>query len=478
MLEHKSELTYNNDQILDNLYYYTYFLEKNKFPVDFETQNYIKNYIYKTYKIDGTLNLQTSDKYRNLDILSKIAFISNSINSKYEKKMDSILILDALEKVKQQRINIEHDDMITLFYEIIIRENIRDIDGLKRLKDDAIKYANTILDHLGSEDIYNFETAVFLNLSLQATHLTKDDVKTRELTENITQYIDSQIDMPGAMRYIYYDCLLRLSIKKEKLLGRLLNYPRSSESYATAPARLIPSFRTLYGFVNVYEKLGREPESIRINIHNYTNEIWQQYKNFDRDFEQCYYLIKLKPFIDNDKRYNDSFNKAVRNAEKYIQNNSLSEKNFSNYYWCVEILSNVNKISKINAHKIEIEKTMTEIEKKYSKDHDFLLIKLMYVNIHSRIFPQYYDKTVLLNLINDITNYRGDFYLDILHNYFEVCKTLNFNIPSEKLIILNKKLDEYRTSSGYFSNSEYKSTSIIATSKGIELKTQIKKLQQ
>lgn len=290
------------------------------------------------------------------------------------------------------------------------------------------------------------------------------------ISEKMLQLIKNNIDIPAVIKFYCFNIINSTSQNVEIVKNIISTYPRDSNNTFTAPAQLIPTFKTLYYFINTALI---ENSNFDVNgkmLNDYIDSVLDKYKKEGIDYSEIYYFLNTKKYMNKNEKFKYIEDKINTLIEKVHSNDELQKENFISLYWQIKILLFLNESEAAN----KLEEAFTNIyefnKTNYTDDSHLLLMELMYDEIISNIHKS--ADGIDFNLIGEkIFNSESDYYVRYANIYINMINSYKIEVEDSILDKIYEKLYSYKTSYGYSYSNNYKSTSLQATFEGDQIES-------
>ncbi|GAB6170518.1 hypothetical protein JCM1393_29780 [Clostridium carnis] len=462
--------------LLSNIYFYIIFSNKINVAPTMEIKNKISNFINTQY-IDQWDNLRSKDKLILLNILEKISFIGDSLDINMEFNN---FILHSLDSIQINDNNIDFENETILFYKIKIFKNMHlkdEINKIQPLVNDAV---NNLLENLNDNFVDNIQNIPLLSMlfdNIIVNDKLSSNNKLSRISNKVLILIESNIDIPAVIKFYCFNIIKSSNHDTEMLKDIVATYPRDTNYTFTAPAELIPTFKSFYFFINLASMENNKFDVSKSPINEYTNILLTKYRKNDIDFSEIYYFLKIKNYIKKNPNFDYIENKVNDSIKQLSLESANQENNFTTLYWKLKILLLLNNTDTA----IKLEPNFSKIyelnKASYEEDDEFLIAELMYYEVLSDIYQN--TDNIDLNLIGQkLLNYDNDFYVRCANMYFNIANSHKIKIDDNLINDLSNKLLSYKTIYGYSASTQYKSINLEATFEGYETESLIETINK
>ncbi|QPW54683.1 hypothetical protein IRP62_13315 (plasmid) [Clostridium botulinum] len=300
----------NREIVLNHIYFFKVFSKKINVDISPDIKKKIHQFINEYY-INNINNMKALNKFVLLDILEKLTFINESKDTRLNAS-----ILQMLEYCEKINLNIYLDKEVTSFYKLNILHNMNSKKLTIDLKYKISSIANNFLSNIDKKFIQSPENVAIINMAIVS--LLKVDTKiVSKVRVEFINIIENSIDIPAILKFYYFDTLSKIS--KDTNIKKVIDtYPMDKDGICTSPAMLIPSFRTLYFFINI-----KNFDSILLNKYKsqqdiYIDQLFNKYTNKTVDLRESYYFLAMEKYLNSNSEFKNFkkkycyFNKRIR----------------------------------------------------------------------------------------------------------------------------------------------------------------------
>lgn len=458
----KSVRDKSDDMFLYKKYDYLYYYKVCFDELGIENNDFIMGLMGDTKRdVDLILNYINNNPQKlvmYLDILNKIISINGNENIKANitEKINDIEDIDYQNYPEPEQLMIKFN-LLELCSKIGIEKEDLRTQARKELLNIVDKYQIN-----GNIDINNI---VILNKGLKIfSHEFQGNEKLERIVEEMKAMLLSKNDFQVFVKIQVYELVDKVGLWDESLKEWVLNMPKNKENIYPSPVDLIPTFRNLYLFLRITELNNMNVTGLERNIENYLQIIINTYKSKIINKRELYYAFKIQEYINN-KELEEI---AINSMNKYINDMSeieITEENLFENYMFFNTISEKEYRDKL---KDNFDEFFNNEAIKFNGTKEELFLKIMNLDIKSYYSEKDVEKQIH-QLDDMVANYNGELELMILEMYLKINNNLGLKISKQMENTIENKLSKYRTKNGYFENPQFKSISIAATHRGLEI---------
>lgn len=283
--------------------------------------------------------------------MEKISSLKDILNTSVNLKD---FVLNSIQSIEFYHDNVNFDNETILFYKARILKNLNLTNEVSKIQKSINNATNNLIDNLTDDFINNIENIPLL--SMLCDNVDNKD-KLSFISEKMLQLIKNNIDIPAVIEFYCFNIINSTSQNVETVKNIISTYPKDSNNTFTAPAQLIPTFKTLYYFINTALI---ENSNFDVNgkmLNDYIDSVLDKYKKEGIDYSEIYYFLNTKKYMDKNEKFKYIEDKINTLIEKVHSNDELQEENFISLYWQIKILLFLNESEAAN----KLEEAFTNI---------------------------------------------------------------------------------------------------------------------
>jgi len=427
-------------KFIKNLNKYKYINENEKMLIE-DRLSYLGNYIY--FHGMDTRNVDSSDYYLKKELISnykKFSLLSLH-SSSIEGYMNLLYAISGLEASGNNK-QIYGRKKINGIYKLINSKQFGSYDYY----DQAI-----FIDKF----IYDYPAAILHHEILQRSNYIM-----QSFFQDNTTYANS---LKYECLNLFYNTRIGYSDTKSYLLDLDHN-----ENYGFYQSRLlIPTYRELFFSVRISQILGLKYNFIRPYVNLDEKLLGTQYL-LTSSFEEMYYCYFLNQYEQQDNPSIVALEpEFVSKAREFVSSNDPNENNFVQYYYAIKLILDSGDLQFARKYVNLLDPFITIVEAKYKDNPDINYVVALDQDVLS-YYPDYHisQDTLQNEMLNLKNNY---FYLDTINKYLNIMYRKKLFMSNYYKIIVKRKLNNYRTNTGFSAEAKSGSTSLSATYYGLSI---------
>ncbi|WP_160670026.1 hypothetical protein [Clostridium sp. C8-1-8] len=446
----------NPELLLSNVYFYVMYLNKINVKAPEEIKRSISDFINYSY-VKPLDSLKQKDKLVLLDSMEKISFLQGVLSLDANIKN---FILNSVNNIKLNSNNVNFENETILLYKINIFKMLslyKEVNEIQPLVNTATNNIAKNIDDTFVNDIENIPL-----LSMLFDNMAENE-KLSKFKNKVFDIVKSNVDLPAVLKFY---CFKIISDNKE-LQSIIDTYPRDSKCNFTAPAQLVPTFKTLYFLLSLDSISDNQLNINKSPTKEYISDLLSKYKDTNMDISEIYYFLQVRKYVSKDKKFDLINNLVNKNISEIPLKASNEKDNFVTLYWKIKVMLSLNRYDNISKLESDFSKSYESIKDIYKNDSNKLIVDLMYYEILNATNKN--TNGIDLNSIGkELLNYSNDSYVHCIYIYFNIVNSCKVKIKDQLINDLEKKLNDYKTIYGYSANVQYKSTNLQATFEGVK----------